>query len=436
MTAHGPDDDFNFLEIGRAAFDLSDRGVSGRPQPGPVDAFLYTDRGIYRPGETVELVALVRDDKADAIVGPAGRLAAVAAGRDRGREAAADRRPAGRLSSRALPCRATPASALGGSSCGSTRKRRRSARAEFRVEDFVPPQLKVALAAADGPIRPGEAFPVDVDARYYYGAPGAGLAIEAEAVDRARRRPLPEAAGLPFRPRRRGIHRRSPRHRGAVDRRERQSALAGRAERSARPDPPLAATIRVGVFEPSGRAVSETVTRPIRQRPWRSGCARRPATTRCRRAAEAKLEVIAVDPQGAPIAAKGLRFELLRETWEYRWYSVNGVWRHKSHIRSQPIDAGTLDVAADAPATWRGNCPPGAIAGRSPTPRAARNRACGFMSAGGSRPSCPMCRTSSRRRSTSRAISRARPPSCSSRRRLPARPSWRSPRTGSCRCAR
>ena len=68
VTAHGPDGDFNFLEIGRAAFDLSDRGVSGRPPPGPVDAFLYTDRGIYRPGETIELTALVRDDEADAIM--------------------------------------------------------------------------------------------------------------------------------------------------------------------------------------------------------------------------------------------------------------------------------------------------------------------------------------------------------------------------------
>ena len=54
--------------------------------------------------------------------------------------------------------------------------------AEFRVEDFVPPQLKVARAAADGPIRPAEAFPVDITARYYFGAPGAGLAIEAEAI--------------------------------------------------------------------------------------------------------------------------------------------------------------------------------------------------------------------------------------------------------------
>src|SRR5207302_3127840 len=67
--ATGPGGDFNFLEVGRGAFDLSDRGVGGRPQPGPVDAYLYTDRGIYRPGETVHLTALVRDDKADAMAG-------------------------------------------------------------------------------------------------------------------------------------------------------------------------------------------------------------------------------------------------------------------------------------------------------------------------------------------------------------------------------
>src|SRR6185437_15359685 len=35
VMAYGADGDFNFLEVGRAAFDLSDRGVSGRPQPGP-----------------------------------------------------------------------------------------------------------------------------------------------------------------------------------------------------------------------------------------------------------------------------------------------------------------------------------------------------------------------------------------------------------------
>src|SRR5947209_14211339 len=56
VMAYGGDGDFNFLEVGRAAFDLSDRGVSGRAPSGAVDAFLYTDRGIYRPGQSVHLV--------------------------------------------------------------------------------------------------------------------------------------------------------------------------------------------------------------------------------------------------------------------------------------------------------------------------------------------------------------------------------------------
>src|SRR5262249_37784163 len=70
--------------------------------------------------------------------------------------------------------------------------------AGFRVEDFVPPPLKVAPPAADIRIRPGEAFPVDVDARYYYGAPGAGLAIEAEAVIALDENPFPTHPGFQF----------------------------------------------------------------------------------------------------------------------------------------------------------------------------------------------------------------------------------------------
>ena len=59
VMAYGARGDFTFLDLRRPAFDLSDRGVSGRVMPGPIDAFLYTDRGIYRPGETVELDRLV-----------------------------------------------------------------------------------------------------------------------------------------------------------------------------------------------------------------------------------------------------------------------------------------------------------------------------------------------------------------------------------------
>ena len=72
--------DFNHLDLTKAAFDFSDRGVEGRATPGPVDGFIYTDRGIYRPGETVNVMTLLRDR----------------AGNGRGRAGHHDRAPPGR----------------------------------------------------------------------------------------------------------------------------------------------------------------------------------------------------------------------------------------------------------------------------------------------------------------------------------------------------
>ena len=358
VTAHGADADFNFLEIGRAAFDLSDRGVSGRPQPGPVDAFLYTDRGIYRPGETVELTALVRDDHADAILGlPVGlRLLRPDGIEVDNRRLTADQLGAhhesftlprdARLGAWRVELRVDPKAAPVGV-------------AEFQVEDFIPPQLEVKLSAADGPIRPAEPYSVEVDARYYYGAPGAGLGIEAEALIGLDDDPYPDFPGFRF-----GL----VEEEFAGDRREVEAPAtddAGKAALSVLlsdlPDltRPLMATIRVGVFEPSGRAVTETLTRPIRQRPLAIGLRSSNGDEAVPEGAEAKLEIIAVDPRGKATAARGLRFELLREEWEYRWYSLDGMWRHKIQVRDRPIEAGGLDVGADQPAVLARSLPPG-----------------------------------------------------------------------------
>src|SRR5271169_4512353 len=55
--------DYGFLNLTQSPFDLTDRGVSGRDAPGALDAFLYTERGVYRSGETVFVTALLRDAK-------------------------------------------------------------------------------------------------------------------------------------------------------------------------------------------------------------------------------------------------------------------------------------------------------------------------------------------------------------------------------------
>jgi uncharacterized protein YfaS (alpha-2-macroglobulin family) len=362
VTAHGPDNDFNFFEIGRPAFDLSDRGVSGRSPPGPVDAFLYTDRGIYRPGEAVELVALVRDDKADALSGlPISVRLLRPDGTEIEHRLLSANSPGDRLGAYHQSF-ALPRDARIGAWQAELRldpKAPPVGTAEFRVEDFVPPQLEVKLSAAEEPIRPAEVFPIEIAARYYYGAPGAGLATEAEAVIALDDNPFPNysdfqfgLAGAEFTPDRRDIEAPTT----GEDGKARLSLALNDLPDSTHP---LAVTIRVGVFEPSGRVASETLTRPIRQRPLMIGLRSPAGADAVPEGAEATLEVIALDPKGAPVAAQGLRFELLRETWEYSWYSINGTWRQKSHIRSQPIDTGVIDIGADIPAKLARQLPAG-----------------------------------------------------------------------------
>ena len=163
----------------RAAFDLTDRGVKGRAVSGAVDAFLYTERGVYRTGETVALTALLRDGKGVAVPGlpldPCG-----AAARRRRVPPRPGRGPGARRPALSIPI--LPGSLRGtwrvaaytdpkGSSVGE---------ATFLVEDYVPERLELTLTPKVDALRPGQPAPIDLAARYLYGAPGSGLDVTGE----------------------------------------------------------------------------------------------------------------------------------------------------------------------------------------------------------------------------------------------------------------
>ncbi len=74
VMAYGPQSDLAVLDLDRSPVDLSKQGVGGREGVADgrstktdIDGFLYADRGIYRPGETVHLTALIRDLQSRAV---------------------------------------------------------------------------------------------------------------------------------------------------------------------------------------------------------------------------------------------------------------------------------------------------------------------------------------------------------------------------------
>ncbi len=358
VMAYGADGDFNFLEVSRAAFDLSDRGVSGRAPPGPVDSYLYTDRGIYRPGENVHLMALVRDGQADALTNVPLTLRLL---RPDGIAVDTRQLDAGSLGGH-YQLYALPRDARMGTWQVELRVDPKSSpigTVQFRVEDFVPPTLKVDLSASDAPIHPNQSYPVAIAGKYYYGAPGVGLSVQASASIAFDSNPFPSEPDFQF---------------GLVDEKfdgvkKDLDAPATDADGKSSVDinltdlpdltRPLAATVEVSVFEPSGRAITQALIRPIRERAMTIGLRSASGDDAVPDGVPSKVDVIAVDENGKRIAAPGLRWELVRESWRYDWYSSGGSWRYRTQIRDEPIDSGTVDVPAGNMATLSKTLPAG-----------------------------------------------------------------------------
>ena len=70
VFAYGASGDMGFLDV--AANVEPSEGAAAPTEPnGPLDAYLYTDRSLYQPGETVFLSGLLRDANAMAVQGRA-----------------------------------------------------------------------------------------------------------------------------------------------------------------------------------------------------------------------------------------------------------------------------------------------------------------------------------------------------------------------------
>ena len=160
----------------------------GAPAPGALDVYAWTERGIYRAGETCMSPRLPATTPAKAVENlPLTFIFSRPDGVEDRRivsDGAVGRRPCRRPAALAR----TPCAAPGRSRSTPIPRRRPSPRQMFLVEDFVPDRIEFDLTADKTEIAAGEAANVTVDGRFLYGAPAAGLALEGEvdALDHAR----------------------------------------------------------------------------------------------------------------------------------------------------------------------------------------------------------------------------------------------------------
>lgn len=351
LVAETADGDYGFLDLSKPAFDLTDRGVEGRPSPGPLDLFATTERGVYRPGETVFLIAMLRDDRASAVTGlpltleverPDGVVATRQVLNDQGAGgyfAALPMAEEAMRGSWTLRLFADPkAEAL--SSTG------------FLVEDFEPERLAFEISAPDAPIATGAVTEVEVAARYLYGAAAPDLAIEADAV----LRPVSTLEGFPgytfgrlddtietsFEPL--GVVATTDESGAAI-----AEVVVPELQASTRP---LEAQLLFRLVDTNGRTVQRSLSRPVLATTDRIGI--KPVfadPTGLSEGSEASFDIIAISPEGEAVAGPDLNWTISRVETNYQWYRDGGSWRWEGITTTRDIASGVIATPDGGPAT-------------------------------------------------------------------------------------
>ena len=341
--------DYAFLDLATAAFDLTDRGVKGRETPGPIDGYLYAERGVYRPGEPVYLTALLRERAGAASSAPATLIVTRPDGVEYRRIVLNDAEIGGRAATLALPSTAMTGTWRARLHTDVTAKS--LAQVAFLVEDFVPERLALTLEPQSKSIAVEETASVAVIGRYLYGPPAANLAIEGEIQVRAAPGELPGLAGYKF---------------GLADERVMpvrqplenlpQTGADGRGVIGVRLPPipktarPLEAEIQVRLREPGGRTIERSVKLPVDTREARVGIKPLFSGGQVGEGERASFEAVLVDAAGAAQNNAPLKWEIVQLNQRWQWYSRDGQWNYEAFTTTKRVGGGTTTPGATTPA--------------------------------------------------------------------------------------
>ncbi|NOJ40372.1 alpha-2-macroglobulin family protein [Bradyrhizobium australiense] len=348
LTVTSEKADYAFLSLKTNAFDLTDRGVSGRVVPPGADAFVYAERGVYRSNETVYLTALLRDGQGNAM--PGGPLTLVIErpdGVEFRRAQLPDQGAGGR--SMAVPLNsAVPTGTWRvraftdpkGSSVGET---------TFMVEDYVPERIEFDVSAKEKFIKAESPVELKVAGKFLYGAPASGLQLEGDILVAPAASGRPGYPGYQF-----GVadEETASNERTPIENLPEADANGvatfpvslAKAPTSTRPQE---AQIFIRMVETGGRAVERKLVLPVAPQAALIGIKPLFGDKSVAEGDKAEFDVVFVSPDGKQLSRDGLRYELLKMETRYQWYRQNSSWEYEPVKSTKRVADGDLTLTAD-----------------------------------------------------------------------------------------
>ncbi len=351
--------DFTVISLEEPEFDLTDRGVEGREAPGPLDVFMTTDRGAYRPGETIHLTVLVRDARASAVSGLPLTLRLL---RPDGVEYSEVLSAGDAAGGYVVHLPLGPTAPLGAWRVEAYVDTTAAplATSTVLVEEFVPERIGVELAlaggAAEADLVDAAAGPVlEVEARHLFGAPAAGMSVVG-SVRLSGSSTLPDWPGYRF-----GRLDRSATSQlrllpaGLLTDEEGRLEVALPLERLELDAVPYTMEVVATVLDGSSRPVERTLTRHLQPtapvigiRPGFEGALPENG--------DATFDLVLVDEEGRAAAGE-LTWQVDRVETNYQWFSSGGRWYWEPITQRQRIAEGSVSTSGaparvSVPVTW------------------------------------------------------------------------------------
>ncbi len=332
--------DYSFLAFQRHAINTAGLDVEGiRVQKDGYRAFLYGERDLYRPGETLRGLAVVRDAKNRIPpsmpvlvrhIDPTGRrrdIETLQLDGDGGAELTLSIPSFARTGNHKLQL------VIAEAAVGTY---------AFQVEEFVPDRIKVEISTAAQDFRLGEELGFESAGTYLFGAPAAGLAAESRVSLRAAVFSSALHPGYVFRNASREFDEVEVfRERGVTDEGGKRAFTAMLPPGTKVPSS-LEAVITSRIQEDGGRGVTATQYVRVHPYPYYVGL-KRVGEGYATPGSEVELQYVAVTPADAQTAAGQLQAEFYRDRWHTVWRETSsGGYRWESYRAPDLVDSRTL----------------------------------------------------------------------------------------------
>ncbi|MBL7170814.1 MAG: alpha-2-macroglobulin family protein [Candidatus Omnitrophica bacterium] len=336
------DYDLSYIELEKCAISETAFDIQGRPYlSSGYEAMLYTDRGVYRPGETAHLKAILRNETCDV---PGSFPVVFEIKRPDGREFKRLNGILSEFGTADIDVAIEDYSLTGAYTANLLLPgdKKIIGNCKFSVEEFMPDRLKVSIDVPDKRFGIKDAIPINVQAEQFFGAAASGRDIEVTCrLKHADFKPK-GYEDYSFTDKSKEFSARTLRLGEKKSDNEGMASFELKVTEDIAPPSVLECSISAVVKELGGRAITSNASRLMDAYPYYIGI-RKKAEGYASVGEEVRFDYVAVSPDGESVKIPDLEVSVYKIIWSsVLKKDTNGRYRYVSEDREEVVFEDTI----------------------------------------------------------------------------------------------